>query len=386
MPKGFPLSHDKLGGVVGAYGMARALARVRMSVRVAMGFWLWASLVVVTHVEAQNNLTATIRVDASQPGDTIDGYLWGTNLTNESRTSDRTVHNPEFVAAAAQMGVRLIRWPGGNNADSYDWKRHEKIKPGRRVPWDGAISLPEIAAFCRDIGAELSITINFGTGTPEDAADLVEYLNGPADSEWGSLRASQGFPEPLNVRFFEIGNEINQPHQWFNSWTAENPYKYFFGGDEERRGDYQASENVDPIGKKGDAFRADGGSDQTYILRFPPVRNVRVLWAANQEDARNNLFEEWQQVSDLQAYGPNDKVFLLDSLSGNAHLRRRYARRRTATGISGFWWNTPPTAIKALWILPAPCARRPPACPLPLARLPAHSSVRVPLHPRTAYE
>ncbi len=277
---------------------------------------LGALFIAPLFAHSQSSLRATIQVDATQTGDVIDGRLWGTNLTNESRTADRTVHNPEFVEAARQMGVTIIRWPGGNNADSYDWKNHIRIKPGRRIPWDGAISLPEIVAFCRDIGAELSITINFGTGTPEDAADLVEYLNGPADSEWGRLRASQGFPEPLNVRFFEIGNEINQPHQWYNSWTAENPYKYFFGGEEERRGDYQASENVDPIGKKGDVFKADGGNQQTYVLRFPPVRNVRVFWAANREDAQNNRFEEWQQVSDLQAYGPSDKVFLLDSLSG----------------------------------------------------------------------
>ena len=264
---------------------------------------------------AQNQLTATIRVNAAQPGAVIDGRIWGTNLTNESRTADRTVQDAAFVAAAKQIGPRVIRFPGGNNADGYDWKNHVRIKPGRRVSWEGAITYAEMAAFCREIGAELSVTVNFGTGTPEDAADLVEYLNGPADSEWGSVRASQGFPEPLNVRFFEIGNEINQPHQWFHSWTAEDPYKYFFGGEEERRGDYLASANLDPIGKKGDAFKANGASGQTYVLRFPPVRNVRVFWAATQEDGENGNFEEWQQVADLQQYGPDAKVFELDSLT-----------------------------------------------------------------------
>ncbi len=264
---------------------------------------------------AQNNLRATIRVNAALTGNNIDGRIWGTNLSNESRTADRTVQEPAFVAAAKQIGPRIIRFPGGNNADGYDWKNHVQIKPGRRVPWNGAITLPQIAAFSRDIGAELSITVNFGTGTPEDAADLVEYLNGPTDSEWGSLRASQGFPEPLNVRFFEIGNEINQPHQWYYSWTAENPYKYFFGGEEERRGDYAASPNLDPIGKKGDVFKADGGNGQTYVLRFPPVRNVHVFWAATQQDAENGIFEEWQQVEDLQRHGPDAKVFELDSLT-----------------------------------------------------------------------
>ena len=275
-------------------------------------------ILIVMHLPARSQaiLHATIRVDATHIGDVIDGRLWGTNLTNESRTADRTVHDADFVAAAKRMGVTIVRWPGGNNADAYDWKNHVQIKPGRRVPWDGAISLPEIIAFCKEIGAELSITVNFGTGSPEDAADLVEYLNGPPDSEWGRVRVSHGFPEPVNVRYFEIGNEINQPHQWYNSWTAENPYKYFFGGEEERRGDYLASENLDPIGKKGDVFKATGGAGQAYDLRFPPVRNVRVFWAATQEEARDNNFEEWQRADNLQSFGPTDKVFLLDSLAG----------------------------------------------------------------------
>ncbi len=277
---------------------------------------IFAVLSGIRALAVQTPLTARITVDTTQPGARIDGRIWGTNLTNESRTADRTVHDAAFVAAAQQMGVRIVRWPGGNNADGYDWKHNVQIKPGRRVPWDGAITLPEIAAFCREIGAELSITVNFGSGTPEDAADLVEYCNGPPDSKWGSLRASQGFPEPLNVRYFEIGNEINQPHQWYYSWTAENPYKYFFGGEEERRGDYLASANLDPIGKKGDVFKAVGGSGQSYVLRFPPVRNVRVFWAATQQDAQNGNFVKWQQVDDLQSFGPDAQVFVLDSLSG----------------------------------------------------------------------
>jgi len=277
---------------------------------------MFSGMMHTNSLPAQNILNARIRVNAYESGELIDGRLWGSNVTNESRTMDHTVRNPAFAAAARQMGIRVIRWPGGNNADAYDWKRNEMIKPGRRLSWDGSITLPEIAAFCREIGAELSITVNFGTMTPGDAADLVEYCNGPATSRWGSVRASQGFPEPLNVQFFEIGNEINQPHQWFNSWTAENPYKYFFGGDEERRGDYFASPNLDPVGKKGDFFKATGGSGQVYVLRFPPVRNVQVAWAATKEEASNGDFVKWQQVADLRQHGPDAKVFVLDSLSG----------------------------------------------------------------------
>ena len=287
-----------------------------------MRFYLVYSFLTVVVLLSCTNTYAqgSIHIHDDQLGSIIDGYLWGTNLTNASLSEDRTIYNPDFVSAARHMGVQVIRWPGGNNADAYDWKREVMIRPGRRISWKRGISLPEIAAFARQIGAALSITINFGTMTPQDAADLVEYCNGPATSTWGAVRASHGFEDPLDVRFFEIGNEINQPHQWFHSWTAEDPYKYFFGGSEERRGSYQASENLDPVGKKGDFFKVQSDTQRTYFLRFPPVKKVRVFWTASEDSARNDLFEEWHQVDTLANYPPDARVFTLDSLTGTLHF------------------------------------------------------------------
>lgn len=48
----------------------------------------------------------------------------------------------------------------------------------------------------------------------DDALDLIEFANGPADSEWGSLRAEMGHPEPFNLKFIGIGNE-----QWGPEFT-----------------------------------------------------------------------------------------------------------------------------------------------------------------------
>jgi len=317
-----------------------------------IGFiWLcmkWLSWMGYTTAVLHGQDTAHITIRATALGPLIDGLLFGTNLTNESRTSHKTVHDSAFVGAAASMGIKVVRFPGGNNADAYDWKEHVRIKPGRRIPWDGAITLAEVAAFCQRIGAELSITVNFGTGTAQDAADLVEYLNGPVESQWGALRAAHGFEKPLNVRYFEIGNEINQPHQWYHSWTAEDPHKYYFGGAEERRGNYIASANLDPIGKKGDAFKANGKANQLYYLRFPPVRHVRVYWAASESDARDGAFSLWS-ASSILSKAPFDS-----------------ATAPTAPSLPpahGLWSNTPPTDTRATGPLPKPCAAPPRLCP-----------------------
>jgi alpha-L-arabinofuranosidase len=41
----------------------------------------------------------------------------------------------------------------------------------------------------------------------EDAVDLIEFANGPVDSEWGKVRAEMGHPEPFDLKYLAIGNE-----------------------------------------------------------------------------------------------------------------------------------------------------------------------------------
>ncbi|HXS68224.1 MAG TPA: alpha-L-arabinofuranosidase C-terminal domain-containing protein, partial [Candidatus Polarisedimenticolia bacterium] len=41
----------------------------------------------------------------------------------------------------------------------------------------------------------------------QDALDLIEFANGPADSVWGAKRAAMGHPEPFHVKMMGIGNE-----------------------------------------------------------------------------------------------------------------------------------------------------------------------------------
>src|SRR5262249_4907186 len=43
--------------------------------------------------------------------------------------------------------------------------------------------------------------------TPRDMADFVEYVNCPADSEWGRKRVADGHPRPYGLRYLELGNE-----------------------------------------------------------------------------------------------------------------------------------------------------------------------------------
>ncbi len=68
---------------------------------------------------------------------------------------------------------------------------------------------------CERLRIEPSITVNVdGAGaTPEEAAAWVEYVNGPATSKYGAMRAANGHPAPYGVRQWELGNEI------FGDWV-----------------------------------------------------------------------------------------------------------------------------------------------------------------------
>ena len=55
--------------------------------------------------------------------------------------------------------------------------------------------------------------MNFGTGTAESAAALVEYCNVPGGSKWSDLRRQNGYEQPHNVKYWCMGNEMDGPWQ-----------------------------------------------------------------------------------------------------------------------------------------------------------------------------
>jgi alpha-N-arabinofuranosidase len=55
------------------------------------------------------------------------------------------------------------------------------------------------------------VCVNVGTGTPQEAAALVQYANGGSDTKWGRLRAENGHPEPYRIKTWNVGNEEYRP-------------------------------------------------------------------------------------------------------------------------------------------------------------------------------
>src|SRR4029450_10313267 len=70
-------------------------------------------------------------------------------------------------------GVGMLRYPGGSYADIYHWRDH--TAPGGYVA--PGTDFDTFMASVRRIGAQPMIIANYGTGTPEEAADWVRYAN-----------------------------------------------------------------------------------------------------------------------------------------------------------------------------------------------------------------
>lgn len=123
--------------------------------------------------------------------------------------------DPEVIEAARRLRTPLLRF-GGNFISGYRWQDGVGDPEKRRTVLNQAWGLPEYNHFgtnefirlCRLIGAEPQICVNAGSGTAEEAAAWVEYCNGAATTKYGRLRAASGHPEPFDVKYWEIGNEL----------------------------------------------------------------------------------------------------------------------------------------------------------------------------------
>jgi len=122
----------------------------------------------------------------------------------------------DVVDYCRRAKLSLLRYPGGNFASWYHWqdgigpvnKRPIRFNRVWKAPEYNHVGTDEFMAFCEAVGCEPMICVNAGDGTPQEAAQWVQYCNGPIESKFGRLRAQNGHPQPYNIRYWEIGNEL----------------------------------------------------------------------------------------------------------------------------------------------------------------------------------
>jgi alpha-N-arabinofuranosidase len=137
---------------------------------------------------------------------------------------------PDTIALLRELHPGMWRLPGGNFISDFNWYDSigdiDKRPPDFDYAWNAMqtndVGMDEFMTLCKLIGVEAYITVNAGFGDAHSAAEEVEYINGPVETQMGALRARNGHPEPYHVKFWNIGNEP------YGSWQlGHTDLKYY---------------------------------------------------------------------------------------------------------------------------------------------------------------
>ena len=122
----------------------------------------------------------------------------------------------DVVAALRALKVPNVRWPGGCFADEYHWRKGvgpaEKRTATLNPNWGGVIEpntfgTNEFMDFLGQIGSEAYLSVNVGSGTPQEAAEWLEYMTASQMTTLAKERAANGHAAPYKVALLGIGNE-----------------------------------------------------------------------------------------------------------------------------------------------------------------------------------
>src|SRR5262245_43329749 len=138
-----------------------------------------------------------------------------------SPLADSNGFRTDVAREVRELGVPIARYPGGNFVSGYNWLDGVGPKDKRPTVLERAWNSTETNQFgtndfvdwCRLVGTEPLLGMNFGTGSVEMAVNYVEYCNVSRGTKWSDLRRSHGYEQPHNVRYWCLGNEMDGPWQ-----------------------------------------------------------------------------------------------------------------------------------------------------------------------------
>jgi alpha-N-arabinofuranosidase len=213
----------------------RSFLRQAASVGIAGGASLAAKRSLLAQAVSAPSPTSPSRiyVDSRRTIATIDRNLFGSFLEHLGRAIYDGIYDPgsklsdasgfriDVLNEIRQLGVPIIRYPGGNFVSGYNWldgvgpkdKRPRVLNKAWNTIESNQFGTNEFLAWCKAVGTQPLMGLNLGTGTPAEAAALVEYCNVEKGTRWSELRRQHGVADPWKVQHWCLGNEMDGPWQ-----------------------------------------------------------------------------------------------------------------------------------------------------------------------------
>lgn len=178
-------------------------------------------------------MKASVRIDTGSVIAPVDDRLYSSFIEHMGRAVYTGIYEPAHPSADEQgfrqdvqelikpLKLGCIRYPGGNFLSGYRWL--DGIGPKEKRParpelaWSAIepnqVGTDEFLQWCERTGVKPMLGVNLGTGTPQDAADMLEYVNGSLPTYYADLRRKNGHKEPYDVKLWCLGNEMDGPWQ-----------------------------------------------------------------------------------------------------------------------------------------------------------------------------
>ena len=176
---------------------------------------------------------ATMILDRDFTIGTIDPRLYGSFIEHLGRavyggiyepdhpTADQNGFRRDVLEMVRRLDVPVVRYPGGNFVSGFDWE--DSIGPRASRPrrldlaWftteTNEVGLHEFADWAKQANTQVMYAVNLGSRGPDAARNIVEYANHPGGSYWSDLRIKNGAKDPLGIKLWCLGNEMDGPWQ-----------------------------------------------------------------------------------------------------------------------------------------------------------------------------
>lgn len=144
-------------------------------------------------------------------------------------TADENGFRRDVMEMVRRLNVPVVRYPGGNFVSGFNWE--DSVGPRDKRParldlaWftteTNKVGLHEFASWAKQAGAEVMYAVNLGTRGADAARNAVEYANHPGGSYWSDLRIQNGAKDPLGIKLWCLGNEMDGPWQMGHKTAQE---------------------------------------------------------------------------------------------------------------------------------------------------------------------